>query len=158
MVFITDLERAMDKIKSHVKGITVQGLSFNNLRFADDVDILEQNEDDLEDTVQILSNEARRYGLSINIEKTKTMVFGHKEIGRKIKVNGVEIENVENFTYLGSNITHDLDCRQEVTRRAARALDQLTAMDKIWKSRAINTETKKENTQNMYLQQLFVWM
>lgn len=144
MVFITDLERAMDKVKEHVKGITVQGLSFNNLRFADDIDILEGNEDDLENTVQILSNEAERYGLSINIEKTKTMVFGDKEIKRKIKVNGIEVENVENFTYLGSNMTHDLDCRQEVTRRAARALDQLMAMDKIWKSKSISTETKKK--------------
>lgn len=47
--------------------------------------ILESNEDDLEDMVHALSNEAKRYGLLINTEKTKTMMLGHKEIGRKLK-------------------------------------------------------------------------
>lgn len=45
--------------------------------FADYVDILEGNEDNLKDMVQSLSIEARHYGLSINSEKTKTIVFGH---------------------------------------------------------------------------------
>lgn len=40
MVFIKNLETAMGRIKVHVKGIIVQDLSFNNLKFADDVDVL----------------------------------------------------------------------------------------------------------------------
>src|SRR6218665_2901610 len=41
-VFIADLERAMDKIKKRQSGITIHDIRINNLRFADDVDLLEE--------------------------------------------------------------------------------------------------------------------
>jgi len=41
-VFIADLERAMDKIKERQSGITIHDIRINNLRFADDVDLLEE--------------------------------------------------------------------------------------------------------------------
>ena len=85
MIFISDLERAMDKIMEHVKGITVQGLHINNLRFADDVDIIEGNEDDLADTVQMLSNEAKRYGLSMNFERQKQWCLDRKILEERSK-------------------------------------------------------------------------
>jgi len=50
--------------------------------------------------------------------------------------DGIELENVEKFTYLGSNMTYDLDCSKEIAVRITKALD------KIWKSKAITLETK----------------
>ena len=41
-VFIADLERAMNKIKERQSGITIHGIRINNLRFADDVYLLEE--------------------------------------------------------------------------------------------------------------------
>lgn len=140
-VFITDLERAMDKVKDD-EGVSVHGVRINNLRFADDIDIIAEDEDTLEKTVQTLSEEGKRYGLVMNIDKTKTMVFGDKQIPRKVRVDGVELDNVEQFTYLGSNVTHDLDCSKELAVRIAKATANLKALDKIWKSKAITLETK----------------
>src|SRR6218665_426260 len=45
--------------------------------------------------------------------------------------------NVEQFTYLGSNTTHDLDNIREVHTRLAKATAALKAMEKVWKSRSI---------------------
>jgi len=42
-VFIADLERAMDKVKDGEEGISVHGIRINNLRFADDIDIIEED-------------------------------------------------------------------------------------------------------------------
>ena len=42
-VFIADLERAMDKVKDGEEGISVHGTRINNLRFADDIDIIEED-------------------------------------------------------------------------------------------------------------------
>lgn len=39
LVFISDLERAVDKIKEHVNGIAVQGLQFKN-QFVNDMNDL----------------------------------------------------------------------------------------------------------------------
>ena len=67
------------------------------------------------------------------------MVFGEKSLQRNIVVNGILLQIVEQFTYLGCNMTHDLD-NKEILIRIARATvtAALKAMDKIWKSKAIN--------------------
>ena len=54
-----------------------------------------------------------------------------------LEVNGEEIQNVEEFTYLGSTATYDLDCKKEVTLRFAKAKGVLMALDTIWKSKEI---------------------
>src|SRR6218665_1421348 len=83
----------------------------------------------------------------MNFEKTKTMVFGEKEPTGKLLIDGRHLENVEQFTYLGSNTTYDLDNMREVRTRPAKATAALKAMEKVWKSRSIEIETKKRMLQ-----------
>jgi len=96
----------------------------------------------LERTVHSLHKEAMRYGLVMNADKTKMMVFGDEQISSKICIDGIELENVKKFTYLGSNMTYDLDYSKEIAVRIAKAMANLKALDKIWKSKAITLETK----------------
>ena len=51
----------------------VHGNRVNNLRFADDIDIIEQSNEKLQDTVDKLGlhTESDRYGMHIDIVKTK---------------------------------------------------------------------------------------
>jgi len=141
-VFIADLERAMDKVKNGEEGILVQKIRINNLRFADDIDIIAKDKSTLKRTVHTLHKEAMRYGLVMNTDKTKTMVFGDKQISSKICIDGIELENVKEFTYLESNMTYDLDCSKEIAVRMAKAMANLKALDKIWKNKAIALERK----------------
>jgi len=113
-VFIADLERSIDKVKNGEEGKSVHGIRINNLRFADDIDIIAEDESTLERTVHSLHKEAMRYRLVMNADKTKTMAFGDKQISSKICIDGTELENVEKFIYLGSNMTYDLDCSNEI--------------------------------------------
>ena len=67
----------MDKINDRENsGVSVHGNRLNNLRFADDIDIIEQSNEKLQDTVDKLHSESERYGMHINVANTKTMVFG----------------------------------------------------------------------------------
>ena len=141
-LFIAHLERAMDKIKKDESGVSIHGIRLNNLRFADDIDIIEEDAEKLENTLQALNEEGKRYGLVVNIEKTKTMVFGDNVMPQQIKVDGIELENVDRFVYLGSTLTYDLDCVKEISIRIAKAMSNLIAMDKLWKSKAISLHTK----------------
>ena len=69
----------MDTIKNRENsGVSVRDNRVNNLRFADDIDIIEQSNEKLQDTVDKLHTESERYGRHINVVKTKTMVFGKK--------------------------------------------------------------------------------
>ena len=141
-LFITILKRAMDGVTNSKTGISIQGMRINNLRFADDIVLLEENPEDLSGTIDRLCNDCRPYGMMLNLSKTKTMVFGERNMGETLKVNGEEIQNVEEFTYLGSTITYDLDCKKEVTLRFAKAKRVLMALDTIWKSKEISLMSK----------------
>ena len=77
--FALFLERTMDKIKNRENsGESVRGNRVNNLRFADDIDIIEQSNEKLQDTLHKLHTESEQYGMHINVVKTKTMVYGKK--------------------------------------------------------------------------------
>ena len=142
--FIILLERVLDKIRDKEDGVVISGTNINNLCFADDIDLIERDEERLETTVQALNEEGKRYGLTMNFEKTKILVFGEKDYSKKLAIDGNQLENVEKFTYLGSNMTYDLDNRKEVWTRIAKSIAALKAMDKIWKSKSIKMETKKK--------------
>jgi len=52
----------MDKVKDGEERISVHGIKINNLRFADDIDIIEENKSTLERTVHSLHKKAMKYG------------------------------------------------------------------------------------------------
>ena len=62
-VFIADLEKTMDKVKDGEEGISVHRIKINNLQFADDIDIIDEDESSLERTVHSLHKEAMMYCL-----------------------------------------------------------------------------------------------
>src|SRR6218665_3365621 len=97
--------------------ISVQGERINNLRFADDIDLLEYNHEKLQENVHELNIAAQRAGLKINVDKTKAMVFGEETTDMEIKVQDEVIENVKEFVYLGSLLTWNNDCTKEIRRR-----------------------------------------
>ena len=70
--------------------MTISGTRINNLTFADDIDLIEEDAQRLEETTRALNEEGKRYGLNMNFEKTKTMVFGEKEpTGKLLQMAGI---------------------------------------------------------------------
>ena len=65
----------------------------NNLRFADDIDIIEQSNEKLQDTVDKLHTDDMEYS------KDKDHGFGKKpeENDAKVNIDGQAIENVKSF-------------------------------------------------------------
>ena len=46
--FISYLKRVIDSMKEKVTGVSVHGHKINNLKFADDIDLLEEDRDELQ--------------------------------------------------------------------------------------------------------------
>ena len=59
--------------------------------------------------------------MKINISKTKAMVIGRKPKKTDIRIKAESIEQVDSFKYLGSNISSNTNCCQEVKQRTAMA-------------------------------------
>src|SRR6218665_1487570 len=81
--FILVLERMLDKIRDKEVGVKISGTRINNLAFADDIDLIEEDAQRLEEITRALNEERKRYGLNMNFEKTKT-IFWRKGTNRKI--------------------------------------------------------------------------
>lgn len=65
---------------------------------------------------------AEQAGLLLNTNKTKVMVFRDRKPGNSIQVAGETIENVEKFEYLGTLLTWDNNCSDEIKRRIGKAI------------------------------------
>lgn len=58
-IFITLLERVMDKKKEKTIGTSVHGARITNIQFVDDIDMLEEDKERLEKIVQWLNEEEK---------------------------------------------------------------------------------------------------
>ena len=81
--------------------------------------------------------------MEINIETTKTMVSGGSGSEHlDICIHGSHLEQVTQFTYLGSIQTEDGTSLKEVKTRIAKATATLTQLKRIWRDQNISVPTK----------------
>ena len=78
-----------------------------NLRFADDIDGLAGEEEELAKLFECLDKASTAYGMEISAEKTELMTNNTSGINAEIKVNGQKLDTVTSFKYLGSVITDE---------------------------------------------------
>ena len=83
------------------------GRTITNLRFADDIDCLAGEEEELAKLVERLDKASTAYGMVISAVKTKPMTNNTSGINTEIKINGLQLETVTSFKYLGSVITDE---------------------------------------------------
>lgn len=128
----------------NVEGIKIGGNNCNNIRYADDIVLLASNEQDLQKMIDIVSKESIKRGLSLNIKKTECMsVSKNKNIPRcNVCINGEPIKQVNRFNYLGSIITSDGRCDEDIKKRIALSKQAFQKMNPILKNRTISINTK----------------
>ena len=101
------LERIMaDALEDHEGTVSVGGRTITNLRFADDIDGLEE-EEELAKLVQHLNKVSTAYSMEISAKKTKLMTNNTSGINTEIRVNGQKLETVTSFSCLGSLTTDE---------------------------------------------------
>ena len=142
LLFIAYLERVMDQVRQNTSGIKISGILINNLRFADDIDLIDEDVSSLQRQIELTKTAAEQAGLILNINKTKTMVFGDRNIDNSIQIAGNTIENVEKFEYLGSLLTWDNNCSEEIKMRIGKATGTMASLRHIWNSKKLKLENK----------------
>ena len=107
---------------------------------------MEEEKDELQENLELINEAGEAAGLKINIQKTMTMVFGQgqEKITEKLMISSrpTQIENVNEFVYLGDLLTWDNDCSKEIKRRITRATGAMAGFKKVWNSTHISTRTK----------------
>ena len=57
-------------------GIKIIGRNINNLRYADDINLMAESEEELKSLMMKVKEECEKVGLKLNIQKTKIMASG----------------------------------------------------------------------------------
>ena len=91
--------------------IKIARRNINNLRYADDTTLMAESEEELKSLLMKVNEESEKLGLKLNIQKTKTMATGPINWWQ---IDGETVETVSEFIFLGSKITMDGDCSQEI--------------------------------------------
>ena len=85
------LERIMsDALEEHDGKVSIGGRNITNLQFANDIDALAEEEQELEALVEILDKTCIRYKMEISAENTRLTTNSANSIQREIKVKRVE--------------------------------------------------------------------
>ena len=99
----------LDKAQS---GIKIAERTINNLRYANDITLMAESEEELKSLV-VKMKESEKVGLKLNIQKMKIMACSSIT---SWQIDGETMETVTDFIFLGSKITADGDCSHEIKR------------------------------------------
>ena len=113
----------------------------DDLDFADDIALLSHSRQHMQNKTTSLDENASRTGLRINIKKTKVLRANTKQ-KESIHLKGKILEDVEEFTYLGSTVDNTGGTDKDVKARIGKARTAFTLLGKIWKARNIAEKTK----------------
>ena len=94
-------------------GIKIARRNINNLRYADDITLMAESEEELKSLLMKVKEKSEDVGLKLNIQKTKIMASGPTT---SWEIDGETVETVSDFIFFGSQITADGDCSHEIKR------------------------------------------
>ena len=94
-------------------GIKIARRNINNLRYADDMTLMAESEEELSSLLMKVKEESENVGLKLNIQKTKIMASG--PISSQ-QIDGETVETVRNFITGGFKIIADGDCSHEIRK------------------------------------------
>ena len=92
-------------------GIKIAGRNINNLRYADDTNLMAESEEELKSLLMKVKEESEKVGLKFNIQKTKILASSPIT---SWQIDGETVETVTDLIFWGSKITADGDWSHEI--------------------------------------------
>lgn len=137
------LEKALSKWKLKCKGM---GIPLNEnilytLSFADDQIVLAQDIEDLEYMTRKLVEEYEKWGLEVNLTKTKYMCIGGTQQDLMLE-DGRTLKSCSKYKYLGLNITNDGTLDEAIKERNVQGRKAIRMLNTILWDQKISKENK----------------
>lgn len=141
------IQHAIDEMREDLedtRGIRMLGEKIDMVRYADDIALVAESEEELAEALHAMENVLIAYNMKINKSKTKVMVVSTDENKTtNIQLNGTPLNNVRTFPYLGSKITSDGRASQEIGYRLHQARLAFNKKSKIFESNNISLGLRK---------------
>ena len=144
LLFSIYAERMMkEALEESDEAIKIGGNIIKDIRFADDQAMIAHTEEGLQMLMDKLSTTAATFNMKINVKKTKVMrISNNKDDAMNITINGQQVEQVTAFKYLGSIISSDGRCTEEIRTRIAMAKKAFMKRKELL-TKGLDIQTKK---------------
>ena len=129
-----------------------------DLDYADDISLLSTNARHLQQKANVLNENAKKAGLHINMKKTKVMHLNLTESHPQIRIDGEELEAMDDFTYRGSNISAENSVQKYISARINKARNSYCSLRNIWKSNIYSMKTKLRLFNCNVISVITIWM
>ena len=139
-------------LEEALAGIKIARRNINNLRYADDTNLVAEREEELQSLLIKVKEETEKVGLTLNIQKSRIMASSPTTSWQ------IDEGTVIDFTFLGSKIIADDDCIHEIKRCLLLGRKAMTNPDSILKSRDITLPKKGLSSQRYGFSSCHVWM
>ena len=130
----------LDEVQAWIK---IAGRNINNLRYADDITLMAESEEELK-SLLVTVKESEKADWKLNIQKMKIMA------SRPItswQMDGETMETVVDFILGGSRITADVDWSQEIKRHLLLGRKSMTNLDSNIKKQRLYFADKNLSSQ-----------
>ena len=104
------------------------GRNINNLRYADNITLMAESEEELKSLLMSTKEESKKVGLKLNIQKTKIMASSPITSWQKDRKY---VKTMIDIILLVSKITADGGCSHEIKRRLLLGRKAMTNLDSI---------------------------
>ena len=131
------------------EGSSIGGRRISCVRFADDMVLFEESKGKMQRMIDRLQEKCNEYEMKINVRKTKVMRIGDDE-RINLKANGENIEQVNEFRYLGVRLTGRWNSETEIKTRIGMAKEAFNRKRRILSGKLDRTLRKR-------LAKCFVW-
>ena len=125
----------------HEGSVSIGGRFITNFRFADDTVVNAEDEAEASVLVDRLDTTTTRYKIEIGPDKTKVMTNNPNGFHREIKIKGQRLEEMENFKYLGANISNE-GSKPEILSRIGQTTVALSRLTIILRDKNISLASK----------------
>ena len=129
-----------EALDDHEGSVSIGGRLITNFRFAGDIVVNAEEEEEAGVLVDRLDTTTTRYKMEIGPDKTKVMTNDRNGFQRENMIKGQRLE-VENFKYLGA-ITSNERSKPEILSRIAQTIAALSRLKIIWRDKNILLASK----------------
>ena len=122
-------------VKLKMKDIATDTLEIHRIK-REFLPLIAESKEELKSLFMRVNEKSEKAGLKLNFQKTKLLA------SHSITSWQIDGKTVTDFVFVGSKITVDGDCSQEIKRRLLRGRKAMTNLDSILKSRDITLPSK----------------
>ena len=130
-----------EALDDHEGSVSIGGRLITNFRFADNIVVNAEEEEEAGVLVDRLDTITTRYKMKIGPDETKVMTNNPNGFQRESKIKGQRLEEVRNFKYLGAIISNERS-KLEILSRIFQTTAALSRLKLMWRDKNISLASK----------------